>query len=38
MFMKSLKERRDYLGLEDCFGSKKYLYAFFEEFMNSKNF
>lgn len=36
--MKALKERKDFLGLEDCFNGKRYIYGFFEEFLNSKNF
>ena len=35
--MKMLKERKDFLGLENIFSSKKEVVVFFEVFMQSGN-
>lgn len=37
-FMKELKERKDYGGLEDVFSNKKCILDFFQEFINTSNF
>ena len=37
-FMKKLKERKDFYGLENVFSSKKGLMAFFEKFLGCANF
>jgi hypothetical protein len=37
-FMKEIKDRREYFGMEEAFASKKYVIEFFQEFVNSQNF
>lgn len=38
MFLKDIRDRKDYMGLEDIFVARKYVYEFYKEFINTSNF